>query len=821
MTSPGKTDCITDELLKELIAGTLRNEDEQPLIEHLNGCGICRRKLDDLHSADEYSTWLEMNPDRSEPVPEVLQSKLMELDSERTMLEQPVGSGGQSAGSASRQYADVAAWLSEPVESGDIGQLGDFRVIDFLGRGGMGIVFKAFDTRLDRPVALKLMSPALLAEEDAGRRFLSEAKSVAAINHPNVVTIHSVHDSADLPFLVMEYVDGVTLQRLLRTGGTLDVLELADITRQIASGLAAAHAAHVVHRDIKPGNILIEAETGRVVVGDFGLARATDSATLTSEGSVAGTLSFLAPERVDGLPADHRSDLFSLGSLIYLCATGELPFESDNIAATLHRIREVESEPLEILAPDLPSWVAELVRQLHQLQPASRMQSAALVVAFLDEHVQPHHSPRVPHLRVSNSTGSDTHVSSQSRTEFPTALQTEVTEHSPADRSPQHSGPTWRTVTGLVVGLIAVGTALYLGTGWGETETQDPETHAATDLENPVPDDRHPFAVRSRNQIEVFPSLEQALSQAEDGATIEIHSDGPFVCSDIQIDVRQLTITAASGHTPVLLFRPEHNREDVFLTTDSPLTLIGLELRYEASPRLGIDHATTLIVSLETELYLADCRLINPYGLGIAAEETHHLQLIRCGIGCPSETALEAELGPDGHLEIENSVLVGDVPLKILLPHEDSSAEIYRTTFFGIHALAVDHLNSDSYLSLTVRESLILSVDEALLIYGEPEDDEELSDLFHWEGSDNLWLTGLVEDQRAPLIGLQCDDELVIPDWSPESIEEWNGLPAVDEDNSRFGSAALVEQYISAGRQIEAGKMISIESLPVGNDQHD
>ena len=119
------------------------------------------------------------------------------------------------------------------------------------------------------------------------------------------------------------------------------------------------------------------------------------------------------------------------------------------------------------------------------------------------------------------------------------------------------------------------------------------------------------------------------------------------------------------------------------------------------------------------------------------------------------------------------------------------------------------------------RESLILSVDEALLIYGEPEDDEELSDLFHWEGSDNLWLTGLVEDQRAPLIGLQCDDELVIPDWSPESIEEWNGLPAVDEDNSRFGSAALVEQYISAGRQIEAGKMISIESLPVGNDQHD
>ena len=458
MTSPGSTDCITDELLEELLAGTLRNEDEQPLVEHLNGCGICRRKLDELHSGDEYSTWLEMNPDRSEPVPQVLQSKLAELDSERTMLE-PIAQAGEPPGfSPSRQYADVAAWLSEPVESGDIGQLGDFRVIDFLGRGGMGIVFKAFDTRLDRPVALKLMSPALLADEDAGRRFLSEAKSVAAINHPNVVTIHSVHDSADLPFLVMEYVDGVTLQRLLRTGGTLDVLELADITRQIASGLAAAHAAHVVHRDIKPGNILIEAETGRVVVGDFGLARATDSATLTSDGSVAGTLSFLAPERVDGLPADHRSDLFSLGSLVYLCATGELPFESDNIAATLHRIREVETEPLEVLAPDLPAWVAELVRQLHQLQPDSRMQSAALVVAFLDEHVQPHHSPRVPHLRVSNSTGSDTHVSSQSRTEFPTLLNTEVTVRSPAARSSKRAGPTWWTVTGLVAGLLAVGT---------------------------------------------------------------------------------------------------------------------------------------------------------------------------------------------------------------------------------------------------------------------------------------------------------------------------------------------------------------------------
>lgn len=346
-SATGNAGCADSAKFRALIDGSLSDRDEAELARHLDECESCRAKLDAHHSSDDFSDQIGLGLSTRQEIPNSLQEKLKELDSERTIVEsgllgresgsKPPGRSQQKA--SPRSYADVAPWLADPGpgdEPGTIGRVGEFQLLEFLGRGGMGVVFRARDTTLGRMVALKIMSPSLLADEDAGARFLREAKSAAAINHPNVVTIHSVHDSAELPFLVMEFVEGESLQQRLRRLRRLNAAELADVARQVASGLAAAHVAGVVHRDVKPANILVEADSGRVVVSDFGLARATDSATLTTDGTVAGTLTFLAPERLNGLPADHRSDLFSLGSVLYTAASGEVPFDGDAVATTLH-----------------------------------------------------------------------------------------------------------------------------------------------------------------------------------------------------------------------------------------------------------------------------------------------------------------------------------------------------------------------------------------------------------------------------------------------------------------------------------------------------
>ena len=379
-SATGDAGCADSAKFRALIDGSLSDRDEAELARHLDECESCRAKLDAHHSSDDFSDQIGLGLSTRQEIPNSLQEKLKELDSERTIVQSGLLSSSQSGSKppgrspskgSPRSYADVAPWLADPTpddEPGTIGRVGEFQLLEFLGRGGMGVVFRARDTTLGRMVALKIMSPSLLADEDAGARFLREAKSAAAINHPNVVTIHSVHDSAELPFLVMEFIEGESLQQRLRRLRRLNSAELADIARQVASGLAAAHTAGVVHRDVKPANILIEADSGRIVVSDFGLARATDSATLTSDGTVAGTLTFLAPERVNGLSADHRSDLFSLGSVLYTAASGEVPFDGDAVATTLHRISRVDITPLPQLVPDTPDWLVQLVGWLHQRQ---------------------------------------------------------------------------------------------------------------------------------------------------------------------------------------------------------------------------------------------------------------------------------------------------------------------------------------------------------------------------------------------------------------------------------------------------------------------
>jgi serine/threonine-protein kinase len=243
----------------------------------------------------------------------------------------------------------------------------------------MGIVLKAFDPALSRNVAIKVLSAPLANCGAARRRFLREARAAAAVVHLHVVSVFAVVETAGLPFLVMEYVPGRSLQDRLDRLGPLSLHEVLRIGMQTAAGLAAAHAQGLVHRDVKPANILLENGIERVKLTDFGLARAAADAGLTQSGVVAGTPNYMAPEQARGESADHRADLFSLGSTLYAMCTGHPPFRAESAVAVLRRVSDDSPRPVREINPDIPEWLEAVISKLHAKEPAARFQSAAEV----------------------------------------------------------------------------------------------------------------------------------------------------------------------------------------------------------------------------------------------------------------------------------------------------------------------------------------------------------------------------------------------------------------------------------------------------------
>jgi HD-like signal output (HDOD) protein len=265
-------------------------------------------------------------------------------------------------------------------------RLGEYELREQLGRGAMGVVFKAFEPSLERFVAVKMLTPALAADATARERFAREARVSAAIQHENVIAIHAVRESAGLVYLAMEYVRGRCLERRVDQDGPLPVPMLVDVCRQVASGLGAAHAKQIIHRDIKPANILLEEATGRVKITDFGLARVADNRSLSTDGMLIGTPYFMAPEVVQGLTATAHSDLFSLGGVFYALATGEPPFPGPHLAAVLRAVCDDEPLRPRELRPDLPGWFEDVVLRLLKKSPAGRFPSASAVAAVLAEY---------------------------------------------------------------------------------------------------------------------------------------------------------------------------------------------------------------------------------------------------------------------------------------------------------------------------------------------------------------------------------------------------------------------------------------------------
>ena len=262
----------------------------------------------------------------------------------------------------------------------------------------MGIVLKAHDTKLNRVVAVKVLAPQLAAHATARKRFLREARAAAAVSHDHVVTIYAVEDKeppkgshhtayGGLPYLIMEFIHGESLERKIDREGHLELKEILRIGRQIAAGLAAAHEQGLIHRDIKPSNILLQNCVQRVKITDFGLARATNEAAITRTGELAGTPQYMSPEQAQGKSVDARSDLFSLGSVLYAMCTGSSPFRAETTLGSLRRVCDDLPRPVRKINADIPEWLVAIIERLLEKDPDDRIQSAKEVETLLSAYL--------------------------------------------------------------------------------------------------------------------------------------------------------------------------------------------------------------------------------------------------------------------------------------------------------------------------------------------------------------------------------------------------------------------------------------------------
>jgi serine/threonine protein kinase len=370
-------DCPDPAGWRALFAGELPPEQRESYEHHLESCPACQERLDREELGEEALRGMVRRT-----------GDVAALTADPTLIEF-LGRlrEGQPAGRPASQEPLDLHFLQPAGRPGLLGTLGGYEVEGVIGQGGMGSVLKAFDPALHRTVAIKVLAAALAGSATARRRFTREAQAAAAVCHDHVITVYGVHEVNGLPYLVMQYVAGESLQERLDRTGPLEVAEVVRIGLQTAQGLAAAHAHGLIHRDIKPANLLLENGLARVKITDFGLARPVDDVGLTRAGVVAGTPEYMAPEQARGEQIDHCADLFSLGSVLYACCTGRSPFRDETPLAVLRRVSDEAPPPVRSMNPDLPAWLEAFIARLLAKDPGQRFQSAAEVATLLEGYL--------------------------------------------------------------------------------------------------------------------------------------------------------------------------------------------------------------------------------------------------------------------------------------------------------------------------------------------------------------------------------------------------------------------------------------------------
>jgi eukaryotic-like serine/threonine-protein kinase len=358
--------------LELVLHGSEQSPHYSKAVSHVEQCPACLSRLE-VESTQDMPWWREAKESW-------LESELPNANPKSSLSSISVEIASEMPEDSLVEFETVMlSFLEAPSHPELLGRLGRYEIERVIGTGGMGIVLKAHDTELHRVVAIKILAAHLANSASARKRFAREAQAAAAVLHPNVIPIYNVESEGKLPYLVMQCVSGLSLQSKIDRCGLLPITDALRIAKQTAAGLAAAHDQGLVHRDVKPANILLEENVDRVILSDFGLARAVDDASLTRTGVVAGTPHYMSPEQARGDTIDTRSDQFSLGSVMYFILTGRPPFRAVGAMGVLHRICNEEHRSVDEINSQVPREVSNLIDRLLCKDPAKRFETMHVV----------------------------------------------------------------------------------------------------------------------------------------------------------------------------------------------------------------------------------------------------------------------------------------------------------------------------------------------------------------------------------------------------------------------------------------------------------
>jgi serine/threonine protein kinase/WD40 repeat protein len=393
ITSMIKTDvCPDPQTLQQYLLGKIHGPERDALDEHFLGCDQCVSSAETIDCNDDFTRCaLGAKPPEDEDQ-EVIQQLIQQIKQARRQMDtlrigETLAGSPPAASDTAKIKTEMKLDFLAPAQADDeLGRLGDYRVLEVIGMGGMGLVLRAEDPKLRRQVALKTMKPSIAERPAAKARFMREAQATAALEHDHIVPIYQVGEDRGVPFIAMQYLKGESLASRLDRNARLSAAEVVRIGKEVASGLALAHEHGMIHRDIKPDNIWLDEKTDRAKILDFGLVSAsTDEEGLTHSGAVLGTPRYMSPEQALAKPIDHRCDLFSLGCVLYHCAAGTTPFCGENFTSTLIAVAHQPPIPLEQAAPELHADVAAAIMRLLEKEPDKRPQTAEEVVEQFSE----------------------------------------------------------------------------------------------------------------------------------------------------------------------------------------------------------------------------------------------------------------------------------------------------------------------------------------------------------------------------------------------------------------------------------------------------
>lgn len=555
-TNPARA-CPPTEELRQLLGTALPGEQQQGLTVHLDHCTNCQAKLEELATEGTNLSSVVEHLNEAEPVATSAYwpaLKAVNTAVSQTVVPQSPSSTPNStpAPTPRRSVHDSQLTFLDPASDPSyLGRLAHFDIMRVLGRGGMGVVLEAFDSKLQRNVAIKVLDPEYSEDEIGKQRFCREARAAASVTHENVVAVHQVERSGDhgIAFLVMQLIAGENLEQRLAREKKLPTNEVVRIGMEAARGLAAAHSHGLIHRDIKPGNILLEPPNDRVKLTDFGLARIAEDVKLTRTGFVSGTPLYMAPEQALGGDADPRSDLFSLGAIMYEMATGQTPFTGSSALAILKQITEAKHRPAREVNPAVPEWLSETIDELLAKKPGDRYQTASDLAEVLEYHWA--------HLRTSSD-------------ELPGVCQVEMRQRAFRTRL------TIATVGALLL-LVGLLSGSFLGGmfgGGGLPVIAAPESAA------------EPIAVLSANAGSVWSVSFDPTSQTVAMAT----EDGSVRLWDLPHKSVQSTLEAHSG----LVWNAQFSHDGQFLATAGDDSLLKLWKPGQTEPLQTFKNANAI-----------------------------------------------------------------------------------------------------------------------------------------------------------------------------------------------------------------------------------